>query len=120
MFLVLKPNGTYRLILNVSKLNVHIPCQHFKMETVQSVCAAVCPQDWICSIDLQNAYLHVPIHPASYRYLLLAVSPTEVYHFRALPFGLNIAPLAFIRIVENVAGYKRQMFSLHVHVYLDD
>ena len=43
MFLVPKPNGAYRLILNISKLNVHIPCPHFKMETVQSVRAAVRP-----------------------------------------------------------------------------
>ena len=72
------------------------------------------------SIDLQDAYLHVPIHPALYRYLRLGISPTEVFHFRTLPFGLNTAPLVFTRIVERVAGYMRQMFSLHVHVYLDD
>ena len=99
MFLILKPNGTYRLILNVSKLNVHIPCLHYKMETDQSVRAAVRPQDWTYSIDLQDAYLHLPIHPASYRYLRLAVSRTEVYHFRTLPLGLNTAPLVFTRIV---------------------
>ena len=51
------------------------------MEIVQSVRAAVRPQDWTCSIDLQDAYLHVPIHPVLYRYLQLVVSPTEVHHF---------------------------------------
>ena len=61
---------------------MHIPCPHFKVETVQSVLAAVRPQDWAYSIDLQDAYLYIPIHPTSYRYLQLAVSPTEVYHFR--------------------------------------
>ena len=76
------------------------------METVQSVRAAVHPQDWTCSIDLQDAYLHVPIHPALYRYLPLAMSPTEVYHFRTPPFGLNTAPLVFKRIVENVADVR--------------
>ena len=47
---------------------------------------------------------------------------------RLTPFAGDIAlvphmttgPLVFTWIVENVAGYKRQMFSLHVHVYLDD
>ena len=120
MFFVPKPNGTYRPILHVADLNVHIPCPFFKMETVQSVRAAVCSQDWTCFIDLQDAYLHVPIHPASYSYLRLAVSPTEVYYFRTLPFGSNTAPLVFTRNVENVAAYMRQMFSLHIYVYLDD
>ena len=88
--------------------------------TVQSLLAAVRPRDWTCSTDLQDAYLHTPIHPASYRYLRLAVSPTDVYHLKTLPFGLSTAPLVFTRIVENVAGYMRQMFNLHVHVYLDN
>ena len=61
MFLVPKPNGTFRPILNISKLNVHIPCPHLKM----SVHAAVRFQDWTCSINLQDVYLHVPINTAS-------------------------------------------------------
>ena len=78
MFLVPKPNGTFRPIL--------VP----------------------------------PPLPASYRYLQFAVSPMEVFHFKTLPFELSTALLVFTRIVENVAGYMRQMFSLHVHVYLDN
>ena len=44
------------------------------METVQSVRVAIRPQDWTCSIDLKDAYLHVPIHLASYRYLRLGMT----------------------------------------------
>ena len=120
MFLVPKPNRTYQPILNVSSLNVYIDCPHFNMETVQSVRASVRPADWTFSIDLKDAYLHVLIHPGSYRYLRLAVSPTEVYHFLALPFGLNTAPLVFTRIVESIASHIRQSHCLHVHVYLDN
>ena len=118
LFLVLKVNGTFRPILHVSKLNVHILCPHFKMETVQSVCAAVHPR--LDSIDLQDVYLHVPIH------LLFTGTCGWLFHqqkcitSKTLPFGLSTAPLVFTRIVENLAGYMRQMFSLHVHVYLDD
>ena len=89
MFLVPKPNGTYQPILNISNLNLYIDCPHFKMETVQSLCTAVRPSDWTISIDLKDAYLHVPIHPGSFRYQRLALSPMKVYHFQALPFSLN-------------------------------
>ena len=88
-------------------LNVYIQCPHFKMETVQSVHATVRPSDWTFLIDLKDTYLHVPIHPASYKYLRLAVTPTEVYYFRALPFGLNTVPLVFTRIVKSIASYLR-------------
>ena len=43
-----------------------------------------------------------------------------MYYFRALPFGLNTAPLLFTRIVEAVAAQLRKHFSIHVHVYLGD
>ena len=55
-----------------------------------------------------------------FRYLQVALSPTEVFYLRALPFGLNTAPLIFTRIVQSIARYLGQKHSLHVHVYLDD
>ena len=45
---------------------------------------------------------------------------TDVYQFRALPFGLNTVPLIFTRIVESIASHLRLNFCLPVHVYLDD
>ena len=78
------------------------------------------PSDWTFSIDLKDKYLHVPIHPGSFKYLRLALSPTNVYHFRALPFRLNTAPLVFTQIVEFIATHIRQSHCLYVHVYLDD
>ena len=47
------------------------------------------------------------------------LSRQQKYYFRTLPFSLNTPPLVFTRIVENVAVYMRQQFSLHIHVYLD-
>ena len=41
MYLVPKPNGTCSPFHKVSQLNVHIPCPHFNIETVQLVRAAV-------------------------------------------------------------------------------
>ena len=73
---------------------------------------------WTCSIDMKDTNLHVLIHPASYRCLRLAITPTKVYYFRALLFGLKTAPLWFIWIVESIAGYMRRIFSLHVHMYM--
>ena len=80
---------------------------NFTMETVHSILAAVHPLDWTCSIDLKDVYLHVPIHPTSYINLWLAIMPTEVFYFWALPFCLNTAPLLSTQIVESVVEYLR-------------
>ena len=33
------------------------------METPKSIRASLIPGEWVSSIDLADAYLHIPIHP---------------------------------------------------------
>lgn len=61
---------------------------HFKPETSQSDC-------YMVSIELRDAYLHIPIAEGSQKFLRLAVrSGEETFHlqFRALTFGLSSSP----------------------------
>ena len=90
IFLVPKRNGKFRLILDLSLLNRYIEKQAFKMETVKSVRQAMRLNDWAVSIDLTDAYLHVPIHRQSRKYLRF-VHEDQVYHFSALPFGMSLS-----------------------------
>ena len=90
IFLVPKKNGKFRLILDLSLLNRYIEKQAFKMETVKSVRQAMRLNDWAVSIDLTDAYLHVPIHRQSRKYLRF-VHEDQVYHFSALPFGMSLS-----------------------------
>ena len=69
IFLVPKKNGEFRLIIDLSLLNRYIEKQAFKIETVKSVRQAMRLNDWAVSIDLTDAYLHVPIHHQSRKYL---------------------------------------------------
>ena len=90
IFLVPKKNGKFHLILDLSLLNRYIEKQAFKMETVKSVRQAMRLDDWAVSIDLTDAYLHVPIHRKSRKYLRF-VHEDQVYHFSALPFGMSLS-----------------------------
>ena len=47
------------------RINVHIRPDHFRMETLRSILPLLRPGDWTASIDLKDAYHHVPIAPAS-------------------------------------------------------
>ena len=64
--------------------------QHFKMETVKSVRQSIMDNDWAVSIDLTDAYLHVPIQPISRKYLQF-VYDHRVFQFTALPFGMSLS-----------------------------
>ena len=85
-----KKNGKFRLIIDLSLLNRYIEKQAFKMETVKSVRQAMRLNDWAVSIDLRDAYLHVPIHHQSRKYLRF-VHEDQVYHFSALLFGMSLS-----------------------------
>ena len=70
------------------------------------------------SINLKDAYFHIPIHPDSQHLLRFHVD-NRTYQFKALPFGLATAPLEFTRIVREVK-LVLQSRGIRVHQYLDD
>lgn len=61
------------------------------METLRSEIQSLNTGDWVFSIDLSYAYLHVPIHSVSGKFLGFAVEGT-VYQYRAISFGISVAP----------------------------
>ena len=118
VFLVEKKTGGYRMVLNLKSLNKFIRTQHFKMETLRSVVHSLDIGDWVFSLDLSDAYLHIPIHPKSKQYLRFAVDGI-VYQYCALPFGIASAPRMFTKIVSVILSHLRQR-GIQVHAYLDD
>ena len=64
LFLVPKKTGDMRPVIDLSSLNRHLVIPHFKMETQASVRAAVRPGEWAVSVDIRDAYLHVPMSRA--------------------------------------------------------
>lgn len=118
LFLVTKASGGWRPVLDVSALNVFVQKTKFSMETTQSVLASLHQGDWMVSIDLQDAYFHVPIHPASRKFLRF-VFEGQVYQFRSLCFGLSTAPQVFTRILLSVARHLH-LEGIRVSMYLDD
>ena len=70
LFLVPKKTGDLRPVIDLSTLNCHMVVPHFKMETQGSVRSAIRSQEWAVSIDIRDAYLHVPMHQAVRKYLV--------------------------------------------------
>ena len=85
IFVVMKASGSWRPVIDLSTLNLRVCKTPFKMETLQSVLLSVRNGDWMVSIDLKDAYLQVPIHPDSRKYLRF-VALNQVFQFKALFF----------------------------------
>ena len=86
------------------------------METVKSVRQAMKLNDWAVSIDLTDAYLHIPIHHQSCKYLRF-IHEDQVYHFTALQLGMSL--LIFSKLMDVIAAFLRQR-AISVFPYLDD
>ena len=118
LFLVPKPNNRWRPILDLSKLNLFLKVEKFKMETPETIRSSLQQGEWVTSIDFQDAYFHIPIQEQSRKYLRFHVQGLT-YQFKALPFGLSTAPLEFTVVAKEVklmATHK----GIRIHQYLDD
>ena len=101
LFLVPKPGNHWRPVIDLSALNNFLAIPKFKMETPESIRSSLRKGEWVTSIDLTDAYLHVPIHTQSQKYLRFLFQGVT-YQFTSLPFGLTTAPLIFTSIVKEV------------------
>ena len=69
LFLVPKPGNRWRPVIDLSCLFKFLAVQKFKMETPESIQASLRRNEWDTSINVTDAYLHIPIHPQSQKYL---------------------------------------------------
>ncbi|XP_067217303.1 uncharacterized protein [Linepithema humile] len=75
-------------------------------------------RDYLASIDLEDAYLLVPVHQNDRKFLRFRFLG-HLYQFRVLPFGLASAPYIFTKILRPVAYFLRVKGFSSV-IYLDD
>ena len=121
VFLVPKKDSTeLRMIHNLKSFNKNYLAKppYFRMISLPSVSQMLRPGDFLASLDLKDAYLHVPIHPEYHKYLRFVFLGVH-YEWVALPFGISVAPWLFSRITTPIVGYLHRI-GIRLEAYLDD
>ena len=118
LFIVPKPNGKFRPVINLKYLNEFVCYNHFKQETFSIVLELIQRNDYFTKIDLSEAYFSVPIHEEFTKYLKFSWNGI-LYKFTCLPFGLAIAPYLFTKILKPVFAWLRQQ-NVRCSYYIDD
>ena len=117
IFVIPKKTGCHRVILNLKRINVFIPPQHFWMESLATMLPQLHKNDWTVTLDLQDMYLHVPIQ-ASSRHLSASLTETRCINTRCFRSGWKDSPWVFTRLVAVViASLRRQ--GIRIFHYLD-
>lgn len=118
-FLVPKKGGRgKRAILDLRALNRHLRKYKFRMLTHASLLRFVRTGDWFTSIDLRDAYFHIPIYPPHRKYLRFAFQGIS-YEYVVLPFGLSLSPRVFVKCTEAAVSPLRER-GIRVATYIDD
>ena len=109
---------SWRLVIDLSSLNEYLTSVSFEMETLAKVKTVLQPGMWVTSLDLEDAYHHIPIQESSRLYLCFQVGG-KGYIYLVLPFCLKTAPWAFTKVVKQLKCWTiaQQIILLQ---YLDD
>ena len=118
VFLRPKPNGEFRLILDLTELNKYIEYEHFKMTSLKTAVDMVREGAWMGSVDLKDAYYSVGVDP-QYRKLLRFYWGGQLFQFIALPNGLACAPRIFTKLLKPIYA-KLSQEGHECFPYIDD
>lgn len=118
MFLILKPDGSPRPVFNLKCLNTYLSVKKFRLISHIKIPSFLQKGDFLTSLDLSQAYCHVPIIPRHQKFLSF-VYREKVYQWTCLPFGLASAPQTFGQLSNWIASLLREK-GVRVVVYPDD
>lgn len=118
IFIRPKPDGSHRLILNLSKLNDHVEKVSFKMETLKTALYLIEKNCYFAKIDLKDAFYSIPINKKFKKYLKFMWNG-QLYSFTCLPNGLSPASRIFTKTLKPVFSSLRKMGNTNV-AYIDD
>jgi len=118
LFTVPKKTGGFRPVTDLKVLNRYVRCPSFKMENDLKVRSQLRVGEWMTSVDLSDAYLHVPVHETYRKYMRINILG-QTWQYRAMCFGLCTAPRIFTKLLQPVAAFLRER-GVVLHRYLDD
>ena len=117
IFLVPKKDGGWRPVFDLNSLNHFIRKEKFRMITPRVVTNALNCGYWVISVDLKDAYFHIPKQRKSRHLLRFAIAGNDglrVFQFRAMPFGLTSVPRVFTKVILPISHLA------HTLQYLDE
>jgi len=118
VFTVPKSDGGCRFVINLKGLNEFVESPHFKMEDIRMVMALLKQNSHMVVIDQCEAFHRIPVWEQHRKFLRFRWED-QLYQFTCLPFGLNVSPWLFTKLMKPVVGYLRSKGYESVS-YLDD
>lgn len=118
LFVIPKKDRSLCPVINLKPLNCCMENRRFKMEGIGKVKELLREGDWMCTVDLKDTYLSVPI-ARQHRKFRRFVWEGTTFEFTHLPFGLCSAPRIFTKVLRPVMAHLCFQ-RLRTVIYLDN
>jgi len=103
-----KGRAGQRPVINLASFNKYVKYSHFKMEDLKAVADLLRPGDFMCKLDLKDAYFTIPLHAGSQKFTRYQFKG-KTYQFTCLPLGLTSAPRTFTKQgTQTNSGYSKE------------
>ena len=115
--LINKPNGSKRMCIDYRGVNQKIKIDIHPLPRLDELVDEVAGNKYYCTLDMKDAYYQCRLDEES-RDITSFSDGKNLYRFKRLPFGLNVAPAIFTRVMQEVL--RPLLKSGFVKNYLDD
>lgn len=102
-FLVPKKGNKSRFVVNYKQLNNLINLESTPMPTVESAFQYLGQAKWYTLLDLNSAYMQIPLTERSKKYTAFVV-PFGEFEFNVVPFGLSTGSQVLTRLIDKIFG----------------
>lgn len=107
-----------RLCLDARKLNERTKRDAYPLPHQTRILSRLGSFKYLTTIDLSQAFLQIPLSPASRQYTAFSIPGRGLYQFKRLPFGLANSPATLSKLMDRVLGFGE--LEPNIFVYLDD
>ena len=113
-----KKDGTVRIILDLTQLNLLVKDQHHKLETLKTALEIIQPNDFFTSLDLKAAYYSIPLSESDKKYFKFMWQGNS-FQYNVCANGLCSVPRIFSKIIRQIMAFLR-LRGHRSTFYLDD
>ena len=100
---VLKKNGDVRICVDLKHLNRAVKRERYTLPTLEDMTHKLAGSKVYSKLDAASGFWQIPLDEGTAKYTTF-MTPFGRYFFKRLPFGINLAPEIFQRIMQNIIG----------------
>ncbi|EZG43184.1 RNA-directed DNA polymerase [Gregarina niphandrodes] len=113
---VKKKIGEWRCVIGYRRLNAVMAADSYLFQRIWEHLRRAAGQRYCCTLDMNSGFWHVPVGEGC-KALTAFISPTGLFAFNVVPFGIKNSPAEFQRAIDSCFA---PLLGENAFCYIDD